>query len=130
MFEGLVLSVSFHEVYLPSYSGLDPYFTPESACPFVTYISAQIKLYSFKGTLYMTSQPTQTVNAYTIDGDLFKVLKNDEGQYSLWPAKKATPAGWIDTGFTGSKVEATEYVDRAWTDMRPLSLQKAMAAHK
>ena len=78
----------------------------------------------------MTSNTPTTVNAYTIDGDLFKVLKNDEGQYSLWPAKKATPAGWTETGFSGSKLEATEYVDREWTDMRPLSLQKAMATQK
>ncbi|MDO9025801.1 MAG: MbtH family NRPS accessory protein [Zwartia sp.] len=78
----------------------------------------------------MTSQTPPAVNAYTIDGDLFKVIKNDEGQYSLWPEKKSTPAGWIETGFSGSKTEATEYVDREWTDMRPLSLQKAMAANK
>ena len=78
----------------------------------------------------MNSQNTPTINAYTIDGDLFKVIKNDEGQYSLWPEKKATPAGWTETGFTGSKAEATDYVDREWTDMRPISLQKAMAANK
>jgi MbtH protein len=78
----------------------------------------------------MTTQTTPTLNAYTIDGDLFKVIKNAENQYSLWPEKKATPAGWTDTGFSGTKTEATAYVDREWTDMRPLSLQKAMAANK
>lgn len=78
----------------------------------------------------MTSQTTQNINAYTIDGDLFKVIKNAEGQYSLWPEKKITPEGWTETGFTGSKAEASAYVDREWTDMRPLSLQKAMAAGK
>jgi MbtH protein len=78
----------------------------------------------------MTSPTTPAINAYTIDGDLFKVIKNAEGQYSLWPEKKLTPAGWTETGFSGSKSEATAYVDREWTDMRPLSLQKAMAAQK
>jgi len=78
----------------------------------------------------MTSQTTPAINAYTIDGDLFKVIKNAEGQYSLWPEKKVTPAGWFETDFTGSKAEASAYVDREWTDMRPLSLQKAMAANK
>lgn len=78
----------------------------------------------------MSEQTTSNVNAYTIDGDLFKVIKNEEGQYSIWPAKKQTPAGWNETGFTGSKSESTAYVDREWTDMRPLSLQKAMAAHE
>lgn len=78
----------------------------------------------------VSSQSTSNVNAYTIDGDLFKVIKNEEGQYSIWPAKKQTPAGWSETGFTGSKSESSAYVDREWTDMRPLSLQKAMASHE
>lgn len=78
----------------------------------------------------MSSQPTSNVNAYTIDGDLFKVIKNEEGQFSIWPAKKQTPAGWRETGFTGSKSESSAYVDREWTDMRPLSLQKLMAPHE
>lgn len=78
----------------------------------------------------MTSQTPKNINAYTIDGDFFKVIKNAEGQYSIWPEKKMTPAGWTDTGFSGTKEEVTAYVDREWTDMRPLSLQQAMAAKK
>jgi MbtH protein len=66
------------------------------------------------------------VDAYTIDGDLLKVIVNEEGQYSIWPEKKETPAGWKETGFSGSKAECSEYVDKVWTDMRPISLQKAM----
>lgn len=76
----------------------------------------------------MSTQDALPVNAYTIDGDLFKVIKNAEGQYSLWPEQKTIPDGWTETGFTGSKAEASAYVDREWTDMRPLSLQRAMAA--
>ena len=76
----------------------------------------------------MPTQDVTPINAYTIDGDLFKVIKNSEGQYSLWPEKKTTPEGWVETGFTGSKTEASAYVDREWTDMRPLSLQRAMAS--
>lgn len=74
----------------------------------------------------MPTQDVTPINAYTIDGDLFKVIKNSEGQYSLWPEQKTTPEGWVETGFTGSKTEASAYVDREWTDMRPLSLQRAM----
>jgi len=58
----------------------------------------------------------------TIDGDYFKILVNNENQHSLWPALKATPAGWIEVGFTGSKQECTKYVDDNWKDMRPKSL--------
>ncbi len=78
----------------------------------------------------MTETTKTHVDAYTIDGDLLKVIINGEGQYSIWPAKKETPAGWKETGFSGSKTECSEYVDREWTDMRPLSLQVAMQGAK
>ena len=74
----------------------------------------------------MTTENQGTVDAYTIDGDLLKVIINAEGQYSIWPAKKETPAGWKETGFAGSKTECSQYVDQEWTDMRPISLQVAM----
>jgi MbtH protein len=66
------------------------------------------------------------VDAYTIDGDLFTVLINDEEQYSIWPAKKEIPLGWKDLGFTGSKQEVSAYIDEKWKDMRPASLRRAM----
>ena len=66
------------------------------------------------------------VDAYTIDGDLFTVLINDEEQYSIWPAKKEIPLGWKDLGFTGSKQELSAYIDENWKDMRPASLRRAM----
>jgi MbtH protein len=66
------------------------------------------------------------VDAYTIDGDLFTVLINDEEQYSIWPAKKEIPLGWKDLGFTGSKQEVSAYIDEQWKDMRPASLRRAM----
>lgn len=66
------------------------------------------------------------MDGYTIDGDRFKVLLNDEGQYSIWPALKDIPNGWMDAGFEGDKAQCTEYIDKTWTDMRPLSLQHAM----
>jgi MbtH protein len=68
------------------------------------------------------------VNSYTIDGDVFKVLVNDEAQYSVWPAGQAAPAGWNEVGFTGGMQECSDYVDKNWFDMRPLSLQKVMAS--
>ncbi len=55
-----------------------------------------------------------------------KVVVNDEGQYSLWPAERENPAGWHDVGKTGTKEECVSYIDQVWTDMRPLSLKKAL----
>jgi MbtH protein len=69
------------------------------------------------------------VDAYTIDGDLFIALINDEEQYSIWPAKKEVPAGWKTVGFSGSKQEVSAYIDEHWTDMRPASLRREMEKH-
>lgn len=68
------------------------------------------------------------MSGLTIDGDVFKVLVNHEGQYSIWPAKKPAPDGWKETAFTGNKSECTSFVDENWKDMRPLSLQKSMSS--
>ena len=62
---------------------------------------------------------------------IYKVVINDEAQYSIWPEHRENPLGWRDAGKTGLKPECLEYVKDVWTDMRPLSLRKKMeeAAH-
>ena len=57
---------------------------------------------------------------------VFRVLVNHEEQYSLWPEWKAIPAGWRDTGVLGDKPTCLAYVEKTWTDMRPLSLRRWM----
>ena len=56
----------------------------------------------------------------------YRVVLNHEEQYSIWPAGKKNPPGWTDAGKAGSKTECMAYVKEVWTDMRPLSLRKAM----
>jgi len=58
----------------------------------------------------------------------FVVVLNDEQQYSIWPTSKPLPAGWASDDFEGSRAECVAYVDRVWTDMRPLSLRVKMQA--
>jgi len=60
------------------------------------------------------------------DTRTYKVVVNDEEQYSIWPADRANPLGWRDGGRTGLKAECLEYIEQVWTDMRPLSLRKRM----
>jgi MbtH protein len=60
------------------------------------------------------------------EGEKFRVLVNHEEQYSLWPEWKAIPGGWRDTGISGDKAHCLEYVEKAWVDMRPLSLRRFM----
>jgi MbtH protein len=56
----------------------------------------------------------------------YKVLVNDEGQYSIWPAERDNPIGWSDGGMSGLKAECLVYIKEVWTDMRPLTLRKDM----
>lgn len=58
----------------------------------------------------------------------FAVVLNDEEQYSIWPLGKDIPDGWRADGVTGTKEECLSHISRVWTDMRPLSLRREMAA--
>jgi MbtH protein len=58
----------------------------------------------------------------------YRVLVNHEQQYSLWPTNLPIPAGWSDVCVNGSREQCVEYVERVWTDLRPLSLRQAMAS--
>ncbi|WP_018791303.1 MbtH family protein [Salinispora arenicola] len=57
----------------------------------------------------------------------WRVVINDEEQHALLPAVLPLPDGWHDTAFTGSEADCIAYVDEQWTDMRPLSLRRALA---
>jgi MbtH protein len=56
----------------------------------------------------------------------YRVVVNDEGQYSIWAADRPNPGGWRDAPKSGSKSECLAYIKEVWTDMRPLSLRKKM----
>ena len=56
----------------------------------------------------------------------YMVLVNDEGQHSLWPAFAEVPAGWTVAHDRDSRQACLDYVERTWTDMRPLSLVRQM----
>jgi MbtH protein len=62
------------------------------------------------------------------DNTIYKVVLNHEEQYSIWPAARENAPGWSDEGKTGTKAECLQYIKEVWTDMRPLSLRKRMAA--
>ena len=60
----------------------------------------------------------------------FRVVVNDEEQYSIWPSDRDLPAGWRAAGHVGSEADCLGHIDEAWTDMRPLSLRRTMAADR
>jgi len=65
-----------------------------------------------------TGQPTKDV--------MFRVVVNHEEQYSLWPSDREIHAGWRDAGKVGTRDECLAHIEQVWTDMRPLSLRRAM----
>lgn len=66
------------------------------------------------------------VPAQTAKDVKFRVVVNHEEQYSLWLADREIPNGWSDAGKVGSRDECLAHIESVWTDMRPLSLRRAM----
>ena len=65
------------------------------------------------------TQPTEPI---------YRVVISDEERYSIWPEHKEIPWGWRADQTVGTKQECLDYIKTVWTDMRPLSLRKKMAA--
>jgi MbtH protein len=56
----------------------------------------------------------------------YKVVVNQEEQFSIWPTDRDAPLGWREVGKSGPKEDCLSYIEQNWTDMRPLSLRKKM----
>lgn len=57
----------------------------------------------------------------------YRVVINDEEQYSVWPADQPPPSGWRPAGPAGAIRDCLSWISAHWTDMRPLSLRRQMA---
>lgn len=66
------------------------------------------------------------------DGDaedgLYHVLRNNEMQYSLWPAAVAVPRGWRVALAGRARQRCLAFVETSWTDSLPASLAEATSA--
>ena len=62
----------------------------------------------------------------TDDTRAYKVVVNDEEQYSIGPAARDNAPGGRDAGKSGTRAACLEYIEQVWTDMRPLSLRRKM----
>ncbi|MET8939438.1 MbtH family protein [Streptomyces rubiginosohelvolus] len=58
----------------------------------------------------------------------YRVVLNDEEQYSIWWTDRTLPAGWQAEGTEGTREECLARIAQVWTDMRPLSLRERLAA--
>lgn len=69
-------------------------------------------------------------NPFEDDEAQYRVLVNDEGQYSLWPSFAEVPAGWMVELEAASREACLSHVEQNWKDMRPKSLIEAMRTHE
>lgn len=61
------------------------------------------------------------------DEQRYRVVLNDEEQYSIWPEHKHNAPGWRDEGHAGTRQECLSHIQTVWTDLRPRSLREHMA---
>ena len=61
------------------------------------------------------------------DDRVYRVVLNDEEQYSIWPADRDLPAGWRAEGTEAGREACLARIGEVWTDMRPRSLRERMA---
>ncbi|MFD7628164.1 MbtH family protein [Streptomyces sp. NPDC059851] len=67
----------------------------------------------------------------TADTTVYRIVLNDEEQYSLWWTGRELPAGWRaegTEGTEGTREECLAKITELWTDLRPASLRRRMAA--
>jgi MbtH protein len=60
----------------------------------------------------------------------YTVVVNNEGQYSIWPASRAVPAGWRTDGPKGAKETCLAHIAQVWTDLRPAALREGATDEK
>ena len=61
------------------------------------------------------------MNPFDEPDGAFLVLVNDEEQHSLWPAALTVPAGWRTVYGPENRQSCLDFVETAWTDIRPRS---------
>jgi MbtH protein len=64
------------------------------------------------------------MNLFDDPNGSFCVLANGEEQHSLWPSRLAVPSGWRVVHRDDSRQACLDYIERHWTDIRPLSTRQ------
>lgn len=64
---------------------------------------------------------TTSINPFDDDTYQFYVLRNQLGQYSLWPEFAALPMAWQVVFGLQSRQACLDYVNTHWTEIQPFS---------
>ena len=57
----------------------------------------------------------------------YRVVVNNEEQYSTWPADRDLPLGWSDGGKAGPKSDCLAHIESIWTGHAPAKPEKEHA---
>jgi uncharacterized protein YbdZ (MbtH family) len=68
----------------------------------------------------------EVANPFEDDTMQYVVLRNDEGQHSLWPGWIEVPVGWDAVFGAAERTACLEFIEFTWRDMRPVSLVREM----
>lgn len=64
------------------------------------------------------------------DAGTYQVVANDQGQFSIWPAHSALPAGWHPAGPCGARGDCLAYIALEWVDILPRSAHPSFTPGK
>jgi len=64
-------------------------------------------------------------NPFENDESLYTVLKNAEGQHSLWPTFAPVPAGWAVAFGPDQRQSCLDFVSESWPSLRPARFGRA-----
>ncbi|WP_028104742.1 MbtH family protein [Pseudoduganella violaceinigra] len=62
-----------------------------------------------------------TTNPFDDERHQFTVLRNSDGQYSLWPEFAPVPAGWLACHGPAQRSECVDYIERHWLAINPFA---------
>jgi len=54
----------------------------------------------------------------------YKVVFNDQGQYSTWAAHRPNPRGWHDGEGSGTREECLAHIGEVWTNLTPRAARR------
>jgi MbtH protein len=59
------------------------------------------------------------MSAVSSTSQIYEVVVNQAGQYSIWSIRKPVPEGWAVAGKQGTKESCLEFISEVWTDTCP-----------
>jgi MbtH protein len=58
--------------------------------------------------------------------DVWQVVRDSEGRYSVWRQGRPVPRNWCITPYTGSRNACLTHIEIIWRDPRPSGWGRAM----